>query len=971
MTTYLRNLCGLGILLLAGATHAATNVPISLWARSGATDLPGALATPVYGFVQASGGAVTAPGGPTLIVNQGDVVTVTLTNNLAETTSILFQGQGMVPDTVGVGAGATKVYTFTAANPGTFLYEAGLHPNSQYQSAMGLHGALVVRPAGAPLQAYGNASTAFTDEAILVLSELDTALHLSPSPATFDMRDFKPQYFLINGKPYPATANSSITPTAGNKVLLRYVNAGQQNHSMTVLGMQQNLVGKDGSLITYPSRRAAETIAPGETLDAIATVPQGTVPGTKFALFDGTLSLYNSNQPGYGGMLTFLQAGTAGTGGGDLIGPVTTGVALNPAVAVSGNTNLTASISDAATGNSNVTAAEYFIDVVGAAGAGTGMAGSFGSPVATANATIAVGSLATGNHTVYVRGRDSANNWGAVGSATLLIDRTGPATSGVALTPGPTNGSVSVALGATADDQATGAANIAAAEYFIDAAGANGAGAAMTVSPLGAAPVASLTATIAAATVAALPQGSHTVYVHAQDSRNNWGGLASQVLVVDKTGPAASGLVATPAATNGTKGLSTSQLVVRITATATDGLSPIAGAEGFLDTVGANGGGFVFLPADGAWGNNPPPNALSEAAFGDIPLTALALLREENHPVHVHARDAAGNWGATGFVNVLVDRTPPVLTGGTLSLNPAAGYVGTPVVMTVSGAVDPSPASAGNGPPSGIAGGEYWLGTTVPAAGSGTAFSGPTASIPTSSLAAGTYTVGARVRDGAGNWSPTYLTGTFSVALNNILVDGFESGTTGAWTSRSTNIANRLNVTAGAALVGGFGLQAQGNNGNYVQYGFGDATNPATPTFDARFYFRANGNTSTGKDIFAAATNSGFGTQVLRVRYRLNGATPQVQIQVSGTNTNTTWTSILGGTSNNVIEVVRQAQVGATAGSVVLYVNGVAAQTLSTTSTGSVGAFRLGSVTTGSGNSQVMYFDQLASKRLLTPLWGP
>ena len=52
-----------------------------------------------------------------------------------------------------------------------------------------------------------------------------------------------------------------------------------------------------------------------------------------------------------------------------------------------------------------------------------------------------------------------------------------------------------------------------------------------------------------------------------------------------------------------------------------------------------------------------------------------------------------------------------------------------------------------------------------------------------------------------------------------------------------------------AALVGTRGLQAQGNNTNYVQYNFGTAAKPATATYDARFYFRPNGNTSTGKDI--------------------------------------------------------------------------------------------------------------------------
>ena len=56
---------------------------------------------------------------------------------------------------------------------------------------------------------------------------------------------------------------------------------------------------------------------------------------------------------------------------------------------------------------------------------------------------------------------------------------------------------------------------------------------------------------------------------------------------------------------------------------------------------------------------------------------------------------------------------------------------------------------------------------------------------------------------------------------------------------------------------------------------------------------------------------------MFRVRYRLNGGTPQVQIQVGTSTANAAWTNILGGASNNVIEVVWQS-----GGTLTLYVNG-------------------------------------------------
>ena len=147
-----------------------------------------------------------------------------------------------------------------------------------------------------------------------------------------------------------------------------------------------------------------------------------------------------------------------------------------------------------------------------------------------------------------------------------------------------------------------------------------------------------------------------------------------------------------------------------------------------------------------------------------------------------------------------------------------------------------------------------------------------------------------------------------------------------------------------------------------MQFNFGTPANPATATYDARFYFNPHGNTGSNQDAFAAATSNAFGTILFHVRYRWNGGSPQVQIQVGNT-ANATWSGI---TNNafNPIEVVWQS-----ASTLQLYVNGSLVQTLTAT-TGSVAAVRLGSVTSG-GNATLEYFDTFASKRLITPLIGP
>ena len=97
--------------------------------------------------------------GPTLIVTEGDAVTVALTNSLpnaAGNTSILFPGVTLQPFTDGTpglltqeaAPGATVTYRFTAPSPGTRAYYSGTQGDLQVE--MGLYGALIVLPANVP-----------------------------------------------------------------------------------------------------------------------------------------------------------------------------------------------------------------------------------------------------------------------------------------------------------------------------------------------------------------------------------------------------------------------------------------------------------------------------------------------------------------------------------------------------------------------------------------------------------------------------------------------------------------------------------------------------------------------------------------------------------------------------------------------------------------------------------------------------
>src|SRR5438445_12370100 len=120
--------------------------------------------------------------GPTLIVTEGQTVTVNLRNGLptaAGNASILFPGFNVTsPAGSGVSGlltqeaapGGTVTYTFTASSPGTRAYYSGTQGDLQIE--MGLYGAIIVLPSTVP----ANCSSTLNDQAKAANSELDFRL---------------------------------------------------------------------------------------------------------------------------------------------------------------------------------------------------------------------------------------------------------------------------------------------------------------------------------------------------------------------------------------------------------------------------------------------------------------------------------------------------------------------------------------------------------------------------------------------------------------------------------------------------------------------------------------------------------------------------------------------------------------------------------------------------------------------------
>ena len=91
---------------------------------------------------------------------------------------------------------------------------------------------------------------------------------------------------------------------------------------------------------------------------------------------------------------------------------------------------LVATFSDAPMGAGTIAAAEYSMGATPApAGSGTPMSGAFGSTTVQASAGLATANVLTGSMKLWLRGRDSAGNWGAATS--LTVPTTGSTTVSV------------------------------------------------------------------------------------------------------------------------------------------------------------------------------------------------------------------------------------------------------------------------------------------------------------------------------------------------------------------------------------------------------------------------------------------------------------------------------------------------------------------------------------------------------------
>lgn len=154
---------------------------------------------------------------------------------------------------------ASYVYQWQPKSAGTWLYQS--HESSLRQFEMGLFGLLIVEPEpaadGRP-RAY-KGGPCYDVERCFVLDDVDPTWHggTDVNGASDKGREFKPKYFLVNGVPNVEALDHpdvAISAKAGDKVLIRLLNASFSLVKMRIEKLKGDIISVDGKALATPDR---------------------------------------------------------------------------------------------------------------------------------------------------------------------------------------------------------------------------------------------------------------------------------------------------------------------------------------------------------------------------------------------------------------------------------------------------------------------------------------------------------------------------------------------------------------------------------------------------------------------------------------------------------------------------------------------------------------------------------------------
>lgn len=199
--------------------------------------------------------------GPTIEALEGEKVRFYVTNKLPESTAVHWHGLFLPSGMDGVSGltqkpirpGETFLYEFALSQHGTFMYHS--HGDEMTQVGLGAMGFFIIHPR-TPAE-----PPADRDYAVFLNEWSVSPGAKTPDPSV--MSDFN--IFTFNGRAYPGT--QALTAKIGEKVRIRFANAGQESHPIHLHGHSFDITATDGGPIP-PSARWPETtvvVFPGQT----------------------------------------------------------------------------------------------------------------------------------------------------------------------------------------------------------------------------------------------------------------------------------------------------------------------------------------------------------------------------------------------------------------------------------------------------------------------------------------------------------------------------------------------------------------------------------------------------------------------------------------------------------------------------------------------------------------------------------
>ncbi len=231
--------------------------------------------------------------GPTLHLQPGDRLQVTLVNRLADPTNLHVHGLHVSPEgqadnvLVAVPSGASRDYDYQLPAdhpPGVYWYHPHHHGMAAEQVFGGLYGAIIV---GDPPQ--GDRMVPVTRERVLVISDtsLDSAGRIRPVGQMARMQGREGDLILLNGQVQPV-----LNARPGERERWRIVNACASRYlRLRVDGQHMELLGLDSGRFVTPQQVEDLVLAPGNRADLLVTMSQGSSDVRMLAYDRGTAGM--------------------------------------------------------------------------------------------------------------------------------------------------------------------------------------------------------------------------------------------------------------------------------------------------------------------------------------------------------------------------------------------------------------------------------------------------------------------------------------------------------------------------------------------------------------------------------------------------------------------------------------------------------------------------------------------------------